>query len=85
MAQKKEVRSDNTYLITEESTANPKLGAKILSNGTESLFLDFYYGASKVYDPDKDKMVVKKTRKREYLKLYLWRAPRNMKMWQTSD
>ena len=36
MAQKKEVRSDNTYLITEESTANPKLGAKILSNGTES-------------------------------------------------
>ena len=27
MAQKKEVRSDNTYLITEESTANPKLGA----------------------------------------------------------
>ena len=77
MAQKKEVRSDNTYLITEESTANPKLGAKILSNGTESLFLDFYYGASKVYDPDKDKMVVKKTRKREYLKLYLWRAPRN--------
>lgn len=77
MAQKKDVRSDNTYLITEESTANPKLGAKILSNGTESLFLDFYYGASKVYDPNKDKMVVKKTRKREYLKLYLWRAPRN--------
>ena len=77
MAQKKEVRSDNTYLITEESTANPKLGAKILSNGTESLFLDFYYGTSKVYDPDKDKMVEKKTRKREYLKLYLWRAPRN--------
>ena len=77
MAQKKEVRSDNTYLITEESTANPKLGAKILANGTESLFLDFYYGTSKVYDPDKDKIVEKKTRKREYLKLYLWRAPRN--------
>ena len=76
MAQKKEVRSDNTYLITEESTANPKLGAKILANGTESLFLDFYYGASKVYDPDKDKMIIKKSRKREYLKLYLWRAPR---------
>ena len=76
MAQKKDVRSDNTYLITEESTANPKLGAKILANGTESLFLDFYYGASKVYDPDKDKMLVKKSRKREYLKLYLWRAPR---------
>ena len=77
MAQKKDVRSDNTYLITEESTANPKLGAKILSNGTESLFLDFYFGTSKVYDPDKDKMVEKKSRKREFLKLYLWRAPRN--------
>jgi hypothetical protein len=77
MAQKKDVRSDNTYLITEESTANPKLGAKILSNGTESLFLDFYFGASKVYDADKDTIVVKKSRKREYLKLYLWRAPRN--------
>lgn len=77
MAQKKEIRSDNTYLITEESTANPKLGAKILANGTESLFLDFYFGAAKVYDPDKDKMVVRKSRKREYLKLYLWRAPRN--------
>ncbi len=77
MAQKKEIRSDNTYLITEESTANPKLGAKILANGTESLFLDFYFGAAKVYDPGKDKMVVRKSRKREYLKLYLWRAPRN--------
>lgn len=76
MAQKKEIRSDNTYLITEESTANPKLGAKILANGTESLFLDFYYGSTKVYDPDKDKMIEKKSRKREYLKLYLWRAPR---------
>jgi integrase len=76
MAQKKDVRSDNTYLITEESTANPKLGAKILANGTESLFLDFYYGTTKVYDPDKGRMVEKKSRKREYLKLYLWRAPR---------
>ena len=77
MAQKKDVRSDNTYLITEESTANPKLGAKILANGTESLFLDFYFGTTKVYDPDKDRMVEKKSRKREFLKLYLWRAPRN--------
>ncbi len=77
MAAKKEIRSDNTYLITEESTANPKLGAKILSNGTESLFLDYYYGAIKTYDAEKDRMVIKKSRKRDYLKLYLWRAPRN--------
>ncbi len=77
MATKKEIRSDNTYLITEESTANPKLGAKILSNGTESLFLDFYYGATKIYSTEKDREIIKKSRKREYLKLYLWRAPRN--------
>lgn len=42
MAQKKEIRSDNTYIISQDTTDNPKLGAKILSDGRESLFLDYY-------------------------------------------
>ena len=44
MALKKEIRSDNTYIISQDSTDNPKLGAKILSDGRESLFLDYYFG-----------------------------------------
>jgi len=76
MAQKKEIRSDNTYLISTDNTDNPKLLAKILSDGRESLFLDYYFGYKMVYDDKKDKMVPQKDRRREYLKLYLWQAPR---------
>ena len=76
MAAKKEIRSNNTYIISTDNTDNPKLGAKILSNGRESLFLDYYFGYTMVYDEDKDKQVAKKDRKRDYLKLYLWQAPR---------
>lgn len=76
MAAKKEIRSDNTYMISTDDTDNPKLGAKILSDGRESLFLDYYFGYKMVYDEAKDKKVAKKDRKRETLKLYLWQAPR---------
>lgn len=44
MAAKKDFRADNTYIISTDSTDNPKLGAKVLSDGRESLFLDFYLG-----------------------------------------
>lgn len=76
MAAKKEFRSDNTYMISTDTTDNPKLGAKVLSDGRESLFLDYYFGYTMVYSDDKDKMVARKNRKREFLKLYLWQAPR---------
>lgn len=76
MATKREIRSDNTYLISKDESENPKLGAKILSDGRESLFLDYYLGYRTVYDEEKDKEVIKKERKREALKLYLWQAPR---------
>lgn len=76
MAAKKEIRSDNTYIISTDNTDNPKLGAKILSDGRESLYLDYYFGYNMVYDEVKDKMVARKDRKRDYLKLYLWQAPR---------
>lgn len=67
MAAKKVVRSDNTYMISTDDTDNPKLGAKILSDGRESLFLDYYLGYIMVYDESKDKTVAKKDRKREAL------------------
>jgi len=76
MAAKKAIRSDNTYMISTDDTDNPKLGAKILSDGRESLFLDYYLGYIMIYDESKDKTVAKKDRKRETLKLYLWQAPR---------
>ena len=76
MAAKKEIRSDNTYIISADDTDNPKLGAKILSEGRESLFLDYYLGYRMVYDEAKDREVARKERKREALKLYLWQAPR---------
>ena len=69
MAARKEVRSDNTYIISTDDTDNPKLGAKILSDGRESLFLDYYLGYKMIYDEAKDKEVPRKERKREALKL----------------
>ena len=76
MSLKKDIRSDDTYIISQDSTDNPKIGAKILSNGRESLFLDYYLGYQMVYSETLDREVSKKYRKREYLKLYLWQAPR---------
>lgn len=76
MVAKKEIRSDNTYIISTDNTDNPKLGAKILSNGRESLFLDYYFGYQMVYSKRLDREVARKNRKREFLKLYLWQAPR---------
>jgi len=76
MSQRKDIRTDNTYIISKDSTDNPKIGAKILSDGRESLFLDYYLGYQKVYSETLDKEVSKKYRKREFLKLYMWQAPR---------
>lgn len=76
MTRKKEIRGDNTYIISQNDTDNPKLGAKILSDGRESLFLDYYFGYAKVFSETLGREVAKKERKREYLKLYLWQAPR---------
>ena len=37
MSARKDIRSDNTYIISTDPTDNPKLGAKILTTGKESL------------------------------------------------
>lgn len=76
MAQKREYRADNTYMISTDTGDNPKLGAKVLSDGKESLFLDYYFGYTKNVNPENGKEVVKADRKRDYLSLYLWQAPR---------
>lgn len=76
MAQRKDIRSDNTYMISTDTGDNPRLGAKILSDGKESLFLDYYFGYSKTISEKTGKEVVRVDRRREFLKLYLWQAPR---------
>ena len=76
MAAKKDLRADNTYIISTDSTDNPKLGAKVLSDGRESLFLDFYLGFEMAISSKSGKEYKKVNNKRAYLKLYLWQAPR---------
>ena len=44
MATKKNYRANNTYLIEGASGDNPKLFAQVLSDGRESLYLEFYLG-----------------------------------------
>ena len=76
MAIKKNYRADNTYLISTDSTDNPKLGAKVLSDGRESLYLDFYLGYDMAVSSKTGKEYKRVNNKREYLSLYLWQAPR---------
>ena len=76
MALKKNYRADNTYIISTDSTDNPKLGAKVLSDGRESLFLDFYFGYDMAVSSKTGKEYKRVNNKREYLSLYLWQSPR---------
>ena len=76
MATRKNYRADNTYIISTDNTDNPKLGAKVLSDGRESLFLDHYLGFSISISSNTGKEYKRVNNKREYLKLYLWQAPR---------
>lgn len=76
MALKKNYRADNTYIISTDSTDNPKLGAKVLSDGRESLFLDFYLGFDLAVSSNTGREYKRVNNKREYLSLYLWQAPR---------
>lgn len=62
--------------VEQVSTDNPKLKQKALSDGRVSLFLEYYLGYTKAYDEAKDKEVIRKDRKREFLSLYLISNPR---------
>lgn len=76
MSLRKGIRVDNTYMVPGNDADNPKLGAKKLSDGRESLFLDYYLGYETVIDECTGKKSMKKNRKRVSLKLYLLTAPR---------
>ena len=52
---KKELQAGKCYYISTDREENPKLGAKLLSDGRESLFLDFYFGYEMVYSSAKDR------------------------------
>lgn len=77
MSAKKNVRKDGTYLIEGGAVVNPKLYARKQSNGTESLYLEWYLGYKVVLSERTGKEVVLPQREKEVLDgLYLWTAPR---------
>ena len=49
MATKKNYRANNTYLIEGNTGDNPKLMAQVLSDGRESLYLEFYLGYTRAF------------------------------------
>ena len=71
-----QTRETKVNKIDTKVTDNPKLKEKTLSDGQISLYLEYYLGYSKQYDEEKDKEVVKIIRKKEFLNLYIWQAPR---------
>lgn len=73
---KKNYRADNTYLIEGNSGDNPKLMGRALSDGRDSLYLEFYFGKVEVTSKNGN-TYQKNERRNEILGLYLWQAPRN--------
>jgi site-specific recombinase XerD len=76
VTKKKGYRADNTYIISTDSTDNPKLGAKTLLDGRDSLFLDFYLGYTMSVSSKTGKEYKRVNNRREFLSLYLYQAPR---------
>ena len=72
---KKNLRNNNTYLIEGNSGDNPKLMGRALSDGRDSLYLEFYLGKVPVIS-ENGRTYLKAERRNEKLGLYLWRAPR---------
>lgn len=72
---KKNYRADNTYLIEGNNGDNPKLMGRALSDGRDSLYLEFYLGKVEVTSKN-GKTYQKNERRNEILHLYLWQAPR---------
>ena len=72
---KKTYRENNTYLIAGNTGDNPKLMAQVLSDGRESLYLEFYMGYSLVTSKNGN-TYKKANRECERLGLYLLQSPR---------
>ena len=66
---------NNTRLIEGGTGDNPKLMAQALSDGRESLFLEYYLGYTFV-ESKNGKTYKKASRECERLGLFLWQAPR---------
>ena len=75
----KDLKVGESCIISNDRQANPKLGAKLLSDGRISLFLDYYFGYSMVYNESQDKMIPKKVKRREMLEIYILQKPRTAK------
>lgn len=72
---KKNNRGNNTYLIEGHTGDNPKLMGQSLSDGRDSLYLEFYLGYDKV-ESRSGKVYNKIRRSTERLGLFVWQAPR---------
>ena len=70
-----ERKAGRVRVLSKDTTENPKLLAKTLATGRESLFLEYYLGYSMEMGTD-GRERARKERRREYLSLYLWQAPR---------
>lgn len=75
----RDLKVGESCIISNDRQANPKLGAKLLSDGRASLFLDYYFGYTMVYSESQDKMVPKKQKRREMLNIYILQKPRTPK------
>ena len=71
-----DLKIGESCILSNDRNANPKLGAKLLSDGRCSLFLDFYFGFTMVYDDKQDKMIPKKQKRREMLNIYIMQKPK---------
>lgn len=67
---KKDFKPGDVRPISTDSTDNPKLMAKILSNGKESLFLQYYLGCEMTVNKD-GKEYKKVNNRKEFLQLYI--------------
>lgn len=72
---KKECRGNNTYLIEGNTGDNPKLMGQSLSDGRDSLYLEFYFGYE-MAESKNGRIYKKVNRETERLGLYIWQAPR---------
>ena len=72
---KKNYRADKTYLIEGNTGDNPKLMGRVLADGRDSLYLEFYFGKREVVSKN-GTIYQKNERRNEILGLYLWQAPR---------
>lgn len=75
----RDLKVGESCIISNDRQANPKVGAKLLSDGRVSLFLDYYFGYTMVYNESQDKMVPKKQKRREMLNIYILQKPRTPK------